>query len=367
MFDNTLDSILINDMSFYFVIILLVFSYFISANFEVRRLHNSKKVKFQKIWTLRNQLNEHFIDYIFYLNIFMCLDVLFFHDSEEEEPIFYNTMYLTNVSSFNIEIITFILFFLSLIVRSLPELDSRFSNEYQLSMFILSLGIPLMVSSNSLFTFFFFLELISWTMLWKFSVTKPMSSKFWENFKDNGSNDKFTPKSIANVILFQYFSNFFSSILIVFSVVTIFSKYGTTEWIALNFLNLINGNLTSLSDFNGDYFLFIPLYFAIFFKMGVAPLQLFKVEIYKGIPFLTLCFYTTMYFFAYFSVTVVLIYDWFSSSANCFWFFMVIFVILGMLHVMTLMFDVTFIKAFFAYSTVINAIGFFILIICAIN
>lgn len=97
--------------------------------------------------------------------------------------------------------------------------------------------------------------------------------------------------------------------MIVFSVVTIFSKYGTTEWVAFNFLNLIENNFTNFSDLNGDYILFLPLYFAIFFKMGVAPLQLFKVEIYKGIPFLTLCFYTTMYFFAYFSVTIVLIYD----------------------------------------------------------
>lgn len=114
---------------------------------------------------------------------------------------------------------------------------------------------------------------------------------------------------MANVILFQYFSNFLSSILIVFSTITIFQKYGTTEWIALNFLNLINGNISCAGDFNGDLFLYIPLYFAIFFKMGIAPLQLFKVEMYKGIPFLTLCFYTTIYFFSYFSVTVVLIYD----------------------------------------------------------
>ena len=84
------------------------------------------------------------------------MDVFFFHDSEEEETLFYNTMYTSNVSAFNIEIITLILFVLSFIVRSLPELDTRFSNEYQLSMFVLSLGIPLMLSSNSLFTFFFF-------------------------------------------------------------------------------------------------------------------------------------------------------------------------------------------------------------------
>jgi hypothetical protein len=101
--------------------------------------------------------------------------------------------------------------------------------------------------------------------------------------------------------------------------------------------------------------------------MGIAPLQLFKIEVYKGIPFLTLCFYTTMYFFAYFSVTIILMYDWFFSNMNCFWFFMVLFLIFGILHVMTLMFDVSFIKAFFAYSTVINAIGFFVLLISTFN
>lgn len=366
MFDDTLDSIMFSDISFYFIIIFLVFSYFIFANFEIRRVYNSKKSTLKNIWILRDQLNEHFVDYTYYLNIFMCIDVFFFNDSEEEECVFYNTLYSSNTSSFNIELITIILFILTSIVRFMPEIDSKFSNEYQLSMFILSVTIPLILLSNSLFTFFFFLELISWTMLWKFSVIKPVAGKFWENYKDNNGS-KINPKNLANVMLYQYFSNFFSSILILFSVVSIFQKYGTTEWIAYNFINLINGKITSLNDFNGDLMLYLPLYFAIFFKMGVAPVQLFKVEIYKGIPFLTLCFYTTMYFFAYFSVTVVLIYDWFISNSSCIWFFLIIFLVVGILHVLTLIFDVVFIKAFFAYSTVINVIGFLILIISSIS
>ena len=49
VFDDTFDSLIVSEISFYFITILLVFSYFISANFEVRRIYNSKKITLQKI------------------------------------------------------------------------------------------------------------------------------------------------------------------------------------------------------------------------------------------------------------------------------------------------------------------------------
>ncbi len=86
-----------------------------------------------------------------------------------------------------------------------------------------------------------------------------------------------------------------------------------------------------------NYFYFIFLFFiflfSIFLKIGLSPLHLFKIEIYKGIPFLTI----------------------------------LIFLILGCFYLIFLIFDINFLKVFFAYSTIINSIFFFFIVFSSLN
>jgi NADH:ubiquinone oxidoreductase subunit 2 (subunit N) len=42
--------------------------------------------------------------------------------------------------------------------------------------------------------------------------------------------------------------------------------------------------------------MFLPLLIGIFFKLGMTPLHLYKIEIYRGLPFITIFFYTTYFF-----------------------------------------------------------------------
>ena len=105
-------------------------------------------------------------------------------------------------------------------------------------------------------------------------------------------------------------------------------------------------------------FLIIVFLLSIFFKLGITPLHLFKIEVYKGIPFLSIFFYTTYYFSVFFIFFVYVLSDLLSTFVIQYYLFLLFLLFLGSIYIITLLFDVNFIKAFFAYSTIINTVGF---------
>ena len=173
-------------------------------------------------------------------------------------------------------------------------------------------------------------------------------------------------RSYINVIFFQYWINFFSSIIIIFSLINIVNIYGSSDWVFINLINQLNNDNLSFNDFEYGYISLIPLFFALFLKIGLTPTHLFKIEIYKGIPFISIFYYTTYYFFIYFFFVIFFIFNWCYSYVNLIWVFLLLFLTIGLFNILSILFDVTFIKAFFAYSTVINTVSFFILIVASI-
>lgn len=104
-------------------------------------------------------------------------------------------------------------------------------------------------------------------------------------------------------------------------------------------------------------------FLCIFLKIGLTPSHLFKIEIYKGIPFISIFFYTTFYFLSYFIFVTLMIQTYLNSFKSYYYYFLIIFITLGLLYVLFLLFDISFTKAFFAYSTVVNSITFMALLI----
>lgn len=46
----------------------------------------------------------------------------------------------------------------------------------------------------------------------------------------------------------------------------------------------------------------------MFFKIGFTPSHLFKIEVYKGIPFVSILFYTVYYFMSFFLYFVLIVF-----------------------------------------------------------
>ena len=168
------------------------------------------------------------------------------------------------------------------------------------------------------------------------------------------------PKFFLNMLFYQYWSTFFSSVLIFFAIINIFSVFNTTNWFLVDFLTKISFQLNYFGNLNFLISVFIPLFLGIFIKLGLTPMHLFKVEIYKGIPYITIFYYTTFFFLNFF-LFFGLIIIFFLKNLFLIWFYLIFFIIfIGMIYVLVLLFDVNFIKAFFAYSTIINILLFLI-------
>ena len=81
--------------------------------------------------------------------------------------------------------------------------------------------------------------------------------------------------------------------------INIFYIYGTSEWFIIQFVN--SGVFeNSQTHSNTLRLLLVVFLLGVFFKLGITPFHLFKIEVYKGLPFLSIFFYTTYYFVVFF-------------------------------------------------------------------
>lgn len=157
--------------------------------------------------------------------------------------------------------------------------------------------------------------------------------------------------------------SFFGSVLLVYGVLILFLYYGTTEFGVVNFLGSFD---LIYADIRVNFFvglICIVIIIAFILKLGLAPVHFYKIEIYKGLPFLTILFYTIFFFMGFFLYFCFVVLSFLNFFSGLWWVLGVLIVVCGSVIVIFLLFDVTIIRAFFAYSTVINSLGFFVLLI----
>lgn len=242
------------------------------------------------------------------------------------------------------------------------KLTNQYSIDYIFSIINITLLIPIIFITNTLFTFFFIIELVSCCIFYKFIL-----SKF--NFSSIHNKDTYFSiysKNYINVLFYQYWSSFFSSILLVFSIYSLYSLTGSSEWSVVNFILESNKNICYINNDIIIILLSIIIFLGFIIKLGVAPIQLYKIEIYKGIPFLSIFFYTTFYFLIFFLYFSLIFIYYLSSLSNFMWILLMLIIVFGILYIITLIFDVNLFKSFLAYSSIINSTSFLILILALI-
>lgn len=304
-------------------------------------------------------LKKNFFNSYINLNIivvfYLLLNIFFFKGYSLE--FFYDNLIISN---FNLGIIFFI-FIINLNVlflyKSLFLQKINYANDYFFSILNLTLFLPFMFFSNNVYSFIFFLEFLGILVFYKLIVSKTSSLDFFKKKKNF-----FFSKKYVNMLFYQFWVTFFSTIFLFYFLMSIILMFGTSNWFNLNFLVSIN---FSVYFFNEYYIIMSSMFFIFFFfiKMGVAPMHLFKVEIYESIPYISILFYTTIYisvFFVYFSYIL-------SNLMNTFFYISAIFitlsVALGFLSFLNLIFNVQFLKSFLAYSTIINILNFIVMLL----
>ena len=135
--------------------------------------------------------------------------------------------------------------------------------------------------------------------------------------------------------------------------------YGSVDLFFLSLCKNVNKNFFN----NNDIVVFFIFIISILIKFGLTPNHLLKLEVYNGLPYVTILLYTTIFFFMYFYYFAILVFFnlnyFFKKISFIFFTLLIISSIITVFYI----FNLNLIKSFFAYSTLINLINFFTLLI----
>lgn len=346
------------------LITILVFQwfFFFKNNFFAVRVKPSKTDRLTSTNVIKKLFYNHYINWNLLSLVYLI--IFFFSLHGYQQNFWWNHLKLTNFILVLIFLLILFNIFMNLFVSFVSPQNLNYNIDYFFIIGNLSLVLGFIFFSNTLYTFFFFLELISSFIFYKFVV-----SNFW--FKKNKFNlanlqtrlNKVFPKFYLNMLFFQYWVTFFSSVLLLYSIINFFLLFGTSEWIVLNFLSISNNFILYFNNWLVFFILCFTFLVGFLLKIGFSPFHLFKIEVYKGLPFISIFFYTTYYFLVFFLFFSLILVIYLNSLLTYWWVFLIFLAILGGLYVISLFFDVNYIKAFFAYSTVINSFSLTCLIL----
>lgn len=342
-----------------FLNFVFFFIFFFSLNFyNVKITKNITDISDSLTQNFSYKINNYKIIF-FFLNILILNFFFFYFFCFYEMKFWWNHFSLTNLN-LNIIIIfyIFIAFFFFLFKNNQIYLNN-FKNDYFLSLCLIFIFSIYVYMSNNFFSFIFLIEITSLTIFYNFSCSKIWNSKF------NSTNkliSNFSLKKHVNLLFFQFWASFFSTVIFVYIFIFLIMKFNTTEWLLVNYLSVNSENYNNLIL----YFLFFSFTLAFFLKLGITPFQLYKIEIYKGLPFLSIYFYASIFYFFYFIVYLYMVVFNFYFFSNYVFFSLNIILIFSFLISLVQIFDLNYSKAFFAYSTIINSFIFIFFLLASI-
>ena len=343
-------------LPFSLVLLFLTLGFFknnTTSNLKKSISNDKKKIK--------TKITKKNYNFVYLKQILTLLFLLFLQNllyRGYSETLWNNHLY---INDFYVVVINFILMLAILIFFILYNLSITklfFSVDFLYATSAVCVVLPLIFLSNTFFTFYFLLELTVCLIFYKFSV-----SRFWfrnplkiysANSLEKFSNN--TPKAHINVLFFQYWISFFSSVLLLFFFINMEFYFNFIEWDFLNFLIVF---LTNKKEFYLYFFIFI---IGFFLKIGITPFHLYKLEIYKGLPFVTIFIYTIFFFTGYFLYFSILFLYNLNKFFFLYWVTILFLVLIGVVYILFLLFDINFLNHFFAYSTIVNVVSFLCII-----
>lgn len=307
--------------------------------------------------------------YMIYLNkLFLILLMLYFYSFKGCSTSFWWQHFkVNNLALFIIFMLIVVNYIFLIVAKNVSLLNSFVRTDYVFALMNLNNFMPIIFLTNTLFTFLFVLEFVSVIVFYKFVVSKVWSIKDTSNV-NNFLLFRNLPNYYLNMMFFQYWATFFSSVMIVFSLISYVYTYSTTEWFVLNLLNNITLQYNSfyISKLNSLILIFI-LIFAFLIKIGFTPVHFYKIEIYKGLPFFAIFFYTTYYFLVFFLFFILFILVYFSTFSVYWFYILTLVIVLSFFFIISLLFGLNYLKAFFAYSSVVNSMAFVSIIVALLN
>lgn len=343
-----------------YFIILLVVSLWVYYYIYVNTLTTPSTAS-TEICTVRHydRVNNRYIS-LFSTIIILFVNFVYTHNGTTT-MLFWDSLYTTNK--------TYVLFYINMFILScilytiglLNKSNNSITIEYVVFIvLIVFFGVFLIISTN-LFLIAFVLEFVALLIFGKFTVSRSFFKQPNNRFKTFDILNQHS-YGLFTALFFQFWANFISSLCLFFTVINLHYFFGTSNVFLINFFMIIS-NITYYTPTNIISFIFIVFITGLFIKFGLAPYQFFKIETYKGIPLFLVVVYTTLYLSIY---ILFFLFMWFNQipTIRCYVNnYVLIFIIISLLYLISLLFDTKNFKAFLSYSTLITMVNLFVTIL----
>jgi len=300
-----------------------------------------------------------------YFIIFLLITINFYIVSGYSTSLWFNHLLLDSFN-FKINILVSFTFFISLIFTMHNNLFLNSSVINFLSSIInLFIWIFFIFLSSNILSFIFLLEMISASV-----TTLTVSSFFFINFKFSKLKLTYNNYFFLNIsfykvssIMYFFWTSFLTSINLFFFLLIFNYYFYTLDLVFFNHLLSFNLNFFSYSNIIVYFFIVFLFLFIIFLKCGLVPFFLWKPNFFKGLSFYYISFYTVFYYFFLLFFFLTFLSKYFISFIEFFSVILILLIFIGLFFLMTSLFSISYLKSFFAYSSILNTLFFFFLLI----
>ena len=257
-------------------------------------------------------------------------------------------------------IITFLIIirlYLSVTYISSKEICDFFITKFNFLYWIL-----LLFHVNSIFTTIFIIEILS-TLIFLLILTSTFSSCYFYKNLDFSSHSFFensVPFTLIQSILFFFWISLLSSLNLFLFIILLHNKIFSFDWYLIEHIFLYFINVSSFKNIYVLGIVWSVVIISIFIKCGIAPFYLWKPTFFKGLPFSSLIFYISYFYYFLFLFIIHFLTSYFHELFYFYSFISLIIILIGMFTLLFILCETFYIKTFLAISSILNALLVFI-------
>ena len=233
--------------------------------------------------------------------------------------------------------------------------------DYVATLFSFFVWLCLIFFSNNLFTFIFFLEVLS-ALVMLLLVTSTFSSQYFYNNLSYSNHSYFqtsTPTALLQTLLFFFWVALISSLTLFVFLLLFYIRFLTFDWNIADsvFLFIIEtGNLKAL--FSASFAWLLALV-CVFMKCGIAPLYFWKPSFFKGMSLNSLFFYVYIYYFSIFMYFIYVLFFYLNELFLLNVYLVVAILLCATVSISSILLESYYVKAFLALSSILNSVLIF--------
>ena len=211
--------------------------------------------------------------------------------------------------------------------------------------------------SSNVFTFIFFLELLSATVTLLLVTSTFSSYHFYNNisFTKHSYFQISTPTAYLQTLMFFFWITLFASLALFLFLITFYLKFFTFDFSLISsiftFL-VLNSSLKSLLSVSLTWFMFL---ISISIKCGLLPFYLWKPSFFKGMTMISLFYYIYIYYFTVLFMFLYVVGNHFHELFTFYLSLTLVLVIIATVGLVSIVFESFYFKAFLALSSIFNS------------